>query len=82
MRAAIAIVTMAKMLAHQWRWCHHNKGNNASLMTSNKGNDTSLTTAETPVHQRLQQRHHDKSNNHHCNNGKDACASTATTPSG
>ncbi len=31
---------------------------------------------------RLWQRHHrDKGNNRHCNDGKDACASTATTPS-
>jgi hypothetical protein len=36
---------------------------------------------ETPVHQQWQQRHCDKNDNCHCNNGKDTCALTATMPS-
>jgi hypothetical protein len=81
MRATIAIGTTAKTPAHQRQWCHHNKDNNASSMTSNKGNNASSTMREMPAHQWRQQCHHDKSNNCHCNNGKDACASMATTPS-
>jgi hypothetical protein len=81
MRATIAIVTMAKMPAYWRQQCHHNKGNNASLTTSNEGNDASLTTAEKPVRQQWQQCHCDKSNNRHCNNSKDACTLMATTPS-
>jgi hypothetical protein len=50
MRATIAIAMTAKMPVHQWQWHHHNKGNNASSMTSNKGNNTSLIMAETPAH--------------------------------
>jgi hypothetical protein len=33
-----------------------------------------------PAHQQQQQHHHHKGNNCNCNNGKEACASTATTP--
>jgi hypothetical protein len=53
-RVTIAITTMAKMPMHQWQWCHHNKGNNSSLTTSNKGNDASSTMAEMPLHQQWQ----------------------------
>ncbi len=81
MRATIAITTTVKMPMHWWQQCHHNKGNNASLTMSNEGNNASLTIAETPAHWGWQQRHCDKSNNCHCNNGKDAWALTATMPS-
>jgi hypothetical protein len=50
MQAEIAIATTAKMPVHQWQQRHHDKGNDASLMTSDKGNNASLTTVETPVH--------------------------------
>ncbi len=43
-RVTIAIATMAKMSAHQWQWRHHNKGNHASLTTSDKGNDACVRT--------------------------------------
>jgi hypothetical protein len=79
-RATITITTMAKMPAHQWQQCHCNEGNYASLTMSNKGNNTSLTMVEMPAHQQWQWCHHDKSNNCYCNNGKDACALTATMP--
>ncbi len=79
MRATHTIVTTTKVPGHQWQWRHHNKGNDASLTTSNKGNNTSSTTAETPVHWQWQQCHCDKSNNCHCNKGKDICALAANT---
>jgi hypothetical protein len=34
----------SKKLVHWWKQHHHDKGNNASLMTSNKGNDTCMCT--------------------------------------
>ncbi len=76
-RATIAIVTTAKTPAHWRHQCHHNKSNNASLMTRNEGDNASLTMAEMPVHQQWQWCHHD--------NGKDSCTltmatTTATTP--
>jgi hypothetical protein len=40
MKATIAITIMAKMPAHQWQQCHHDKGNNVIPMT-----------ATTPAHQ-------------------------------
>ncbi len=43
-RATITIAAMGKMPAHQWQQRHHNKGNNASLMTSNKGNNACVCT--------------------------------------
>ncbi len=52
-----------------------------SSTMSNKGNDASLTTVETPAHWWWQQCNCDESNNCHCNNGKDTCTLTATTPS-
>ncbi len=81
MRVTSAIVMMAKTPEHQQQWCHCNKGNNASSTASNEGNDASLTMAEMPAHQGWQLRHHDKSINCHCNNGKDACTLTAIMPS-
>jgi hypothetical protein len=51
------------------------------LRTSDEGDDASSTTAETPAHQRRQQRHRDEINNRHRNNGKDVGASMVTTPS-
>jgi hypothetical protein len=81
MGVTIAIVILAKMPAHQWQWCHCNKGNNASLTTSNEGNDASLIMAETPAHQQWQGRQRDESNNCCCNNSKDVCTSMATMPS-
>jgi hypothetical protein len=50
-RATIAIATMAKTPGHQRQQRHHNKGNNASFMTSDEGNNASLMTAEMPAHQ-------------------------------
>jgi hypothetical protein len=49
-RANIAIATMAKNPAHQWQQCHHNVGDDTSLMTSGEGNSASSTTAETSLH--------------------------------
>jgi hypothetical protein len=40
-----------------------------------------LTTARTPAHQQWQQCHCHEGNNCNCNNGKDACALTATVQS-
>jgi hypothetical protein len=77
-----AIVTMAKMPAHQqWQQCSHDKGNNTSLMTTmmpsqqgqkcshNNGKDA--WTVKVPVHQQGQH-HHDK--------GNDARLTTAKMP--
>ncbi len=50
---------------HQQQQRYHNKGDNASLTTSNMGDDASLTIAEMPLHQQWKWLHH--------NNGKDAC---------
>ncbi len=50
MRVTITMATTAKIPVHQGQGCHHNKGNNASLMTSDKGNGAVLTMAETPAH--------------------------------
>jgi hypothetical protein len=80
-RITIAMVTMAKTPGH-WRWrLHHNKGNNASLTRRDKGDNASSTMAEMPAHQQLWQCNCDKNNSCHCNNGKEACALTATTSS-
>jgi hypothetical protein len=49
MRVTIAIATMAKTPEHQWQQCHHDKGNDASLTTSNKGDNASSTTVKMPV---------------------------------
>ncbi len=81
MRETIAIAMTAKMLAHWRQQCHHDKGSDANLTTSNESNNASSTTAEMPAHWQRQQHPCDKSNNCHCNNGKDACALMATTPS-
>jgi hypothetical protein len=81
MRATIAIATTAKMPAHQRQRCYHDKGDDASLTMSNEGNNASLTMVEMPAHQHWPWCHHGKSNNCHCDNGEDACASTAMTPS-
>ncbi len=70
-RATIVITTTAKMPAHWRQGCHHNKGSNASLTTSDEGNNASLMTAGRPAHQQWQWLHH--------NNNKDACASTMAT---
>jgi hypothetical protein len=76
MMPTIAIATMAKMPAHQRQRRHCNKGN-----SSGKGNNASSTMMEMLVHWQQQQCHLDESDNHHCHNGKDAWASTATMPS-
>jgi hypothetical protein len=81
----------AKTPAHQWRQQHRNEGNNPSLTTAKmpahwwqrrphcyEGNNISLMTTLAWLQQR---RHRDKGNNRHRNDGKDACTSTATTPS-
>jgi hypothetical protein len=81
MRATIAITTIAKTPAHQWWQRHHDKEHDTSSMASNKGNITSLIMAETPAHWQQQWCHCDESNNCHCDNGKDTCALTATSPS-
>jgi hypothetical protein len=70
MRAAIAIVTMAKTPVHQQQQCHHNKGNNTIAMMAkmpahwwwqwrhcNKSGNASLGMATTPL-QQGQQCHH------------------------
>ncbi len=77
------------MPAHQWQQHHCNEVNNTSLTTTKtpdqwrqgphcyKGNNASLMT----ILAWLQQRYHcNKGGNFHCNNSKDTCASTATTP--
>ncbi len=74
MRQKIAMVTMAKMPAHQRGWHHR-------TTTSDKENNTISTTLEMPAHWQWQQCHHDKNNNCHGDNGKDACASMAMAPS-
>jgi hypothetical protein len=81
----------AKMPAHQWRQHRCNEGNNLSLTTaktpvhwwqqqphSYKGNNISLMTKLAWL---WQSHHCNKGNNCHCNGGKDACTSMATTPS-
>jgi hypothetical protein len=50
MRVTIAIGMMEKTPVHQLQQCYHDKGNSASLMTSNKGKNASSTMAETPAH--------------------------------
>jgi hypothetical protein len=80
MSATIPIATMAKPPAHWLQQCHHDKGDDANSMMSNEGNNASLTTVETPAHWQWWGDHCYKSNNCHCNIGKDACASMAMTP--
>jgi hypothetical protein len=70
-RTMIAIATLAKTLAHQWQQCNHNKGNNASFLTSNEGNNVSSTIVEMPAHQQWQWCHH--------NDGEDDCVKKKLT---
>jgi hypothetical protein len=80
----------AKTPAHQRGQHHCNKGNDASSTTAKmpahpwrqlpncyKGNNASLMTVLAQLRQRC---HCNKVNNHHRNNGKDACTSMAPTP--
>jgi hypothetical protein len=48
---------------------------------SNKSNKASSTMMEMPAHQQWQQNHHHEGNNCNRNDGKDACAFMAITPS-
>ncbi len=43
-RSTFAIATTAKIQVHQWQQCHHDKGDDASLTTSNKGDDACMRT--------------------------------------
>jgi hypothetical protein len=81
-----AIAMKVTMPAWGWQQCHHNKGNDAIADQGQrrhcyKGNEASLTTARMPAHQQRQQCHCHEGDNCNGNNGKDACALTATTPS-
>ncbi len=66
--------------------CRHNKGNNSIADQGQqrhcyKGNNTSSTTARSPAYPQWQRNHCHESNIHNCNDSKDACTLTATTPS-
>jgi hypothetical protein len=81
-----AIATRAATPAWGQQQCHHNEGNKTAADQGQqrhcyKGDGPSLTTARTPAYQQQQQLHCHEGNNRDGNNGKDACALTATTPS-
>ncbi len=80
-RATISIATVTKATVHWQQQYHHDEGINASSTTSNKGKNASSTMAETPAHQQRWQHYYEESGNCHCNNSKNACASTVSMPS-
>jgi hypothetical protein len=80
-----AIAMRATTTAWGQQQCNHEEGNNTVTDQGQRrhcyeGDDIILTTARMPAHQQLQQCHHHEGDNCNGDNGKDACALTATTP--